>query len=133
MMNTDLIFTHAKVTFFYTDNQGNMLSTVQSSRVTIAALSATTGETTQYACSWVAPQDQFCRTTGRQIAKERLCNSKNNHKQEIMIHSDQSENFWKSIFVDAIDHGPCRWLIIDIDFNRRQPSQSHTIEESNIV
>ena len=120
MTNTKLIFTHAKVTFFYTNNQGNVLPNLQTCRVTFAAFPATTGETTQYACSWVAPQDQFCRETGRQKAEARLLRRGNRYKRELLIHSDQNENFWHSIFVDAANYGPCRWEIIDISFNRQQ-------------
>ena len=119
------IFTHALVTFFYEDNQGNIGTEELTSRVTFAAVPASPGETTQYAASWVAPMDNFIKKLGRQRAQRRLGQA--SYVNEVLVTSDRYDDFWTTIFADAVGNGPCRWTITDISFFRSATEPTATV------
>jgi len=114
-------FCHATVEFLYTDNNGNTDPTPRTTRVTFAATEAGIGETTTYGASWVAPMDNFNRKLGRARAQRRIGQS--SFARSVQVFNDTFDDFWGSIFADAIANGPCRWTITDISFTPKSSTQ----------
>jgi hypothetical protein len=112
----DLIFCHAYVEYFYMPNRGPAKPEPLVGRVTFAAQPVKAGEVATYSAAWVAPMDTFDRKAGRKIAERRLkglCSDAQSARP-VKVFNDSYEDFWNSIFADAISNGPSRWIILNI-------------------